>query len=93
MPTATPRDQALAAAVPGARGWFRFNGDGAVNVRYSGAVFTPQYDDEQYRVVVAGEAGNYEISVGPFSDGGEAGSVTDAVLQLAYDDASWPTVA
>jgi hypothetical protein len=63
-----------------------------VNVRASGAVTTPQYDDLLFRIVVAGPQGQYELRLGPYEDGAEAGAVTDALLQLAYDDTGWPTV-
>jgi hypothetical protein len=87
---AAPRDQALSVAVPGARGWFRFSDNGRVNVRTAGVVQTPQYDDGLFRVVVTADDGIYELRLGPYEDGGEAGDVCDAVVQLAYDDAAWP---
>lgn len=90
-PQTVPADeQARSVAVPGARGWFRYEG-GSVNVRASGAVGTPQWDDGLTRVVVAGSMGNYELGLGPYEDGGEAAGVADALLRLAYDDANWPT--
>jgi hypothetical protein len=89
-PAASPEDQALAAAVPGARGWFRYEG-GAVNVRSAGAVTTPQWDDQLFRVIVAGQQGSYDLGLGPYDDGTTAAGVADAMLRLAYDDAAWPT--
>lgn len=91
-PTPDPAAEALTAAVPGARGWFRFNPDGAVNVRVIGAVNTPRYDDGQYRIVATGEL-PFELALGPYTDATTAADVRDAVLQLAYNDIAWPAAA
>lgn len=86
----TPPQIALAAAVPGARGWFRYGTElGAVNVRLSGAVQAVAYDDGAYRILaVGGQA--FELRVGPFTSADEASDVADAVLRLAYNDVAWP---
>lgn len=89
---AEPAEQALSVAVPGAQGWFRFSDNGAINVPASGVVQTPQYDDLLFRVVVFGAPGAFELRLGPYEDGAEAGLVADAVLRLAYDTTNWPAV-
>lgn len=86
-----PRRDAVNAAVPGARGWFRpANGDGGINLRLAGSVQVAAFDDGTYRLVIP-ESG-FVLSPGPYDDQADAALVCDAVLQLSYDDALWPVV-
>lgn len=85
------RTDALAAAVPDARGWFRPEGaSGAVNLRSVMALQTVQYDDLGYRVQATGSQ-SYALAVGPYETAEEADAACSAVLSLSYDDANWPT--
>lgn len=85
----TAAQAVAAAAVPGARGWFRYSGRGAINVRLANAVQAVAYDDQKYRIIAYG-AQSYELALGPFDDGSEADAVADAVLRMAYNDLTWP---
>lgn len=89
-PVFSASTEAMGAAVPGARGWFRYGTAlGAVNVRLAGAVQAVQYDDAQYRIIALG-AQSFDLRLGPYADGEQASDVADAVLRLAYNDVAWP---
>lgn len=85
---------ALTAAIPSARGWFRFGTSrGGVNVRLAGAVQAVLYDDQRWRIIALGATQPYDLALGPFDDGDQAAEVADAVLRLAYNDLMWPTAS
>lgn len=91
-PTFDAAQDALDAAVPGARGWFRYGQgqSGAINVRTAGAVQTAQYGDGEYRIMAQG-AQTFELRVGPYAEPEQAAEVADAILRLAYNDVQWPS--
>jgi hypothetical protein len=88
------REQALAACVHGAPGWFAtpVGGNvGAVNVPEAAAVLVDQdLDDGHYTIAAVVGNGGFTIGVGPYLDEYEAAEVCRAVLLLSYDRARWP---
>lgn len=84
------RTDALAAAVPGARGWFRLeDAPGAVNLRQVMALQIAQYGDNFYRVIAIGVQ-TYALAVGPYDTSNEADATCTQILELSLDDTAWP---